>query len=403
MDDATSPNLSASQVDDGKPQALVYVGDTESEAVIRQALSDVGASGVLFKSGGVATAVADRSERASPRLMIVDVSKARDAVAEVAALIGLCDPATAVVVIGASNDIGLYRALKDVGASEYFFKPLVTALLAHTCTNILSNEEPARPGDTKTRKGRLVLVLGARGGVGATTIAVRTAWRLSTNPPRSVALVDLDLQFGDAALQLDAAPNHALREALARADRVDDLFLQRGIINVTKRLDLLASLEPLQETISFEESGFLSLLETLQQRYRYVVVDLPPLRAVGLPNVLRLPSLVMLVSDGGLASAREMARLRDLLGPTTADRTILHVLNKNGGPGALPLAEFTRGAGRAPDVLVPWSREIATAANLGVKIKPECPILDHALAPVFTRLSGEKAPPRRSLLARLLG
>jgi len=403
MDDIAASAGASPTTGSSLPRVYVYFDDPDSEGVIRQALSDLGLSESVFKPGGLPAAITDRSERSSPRLMIVDVGKAKDPAAEVGDLIGMCDPTTAVVVVGTANDIRLYRTLRSAGAAEYFFKPLVTALVSQTCDAILNDER--EPDDEhkelKARRGRLILVLGARGGVGATTMAVRTAWRLADNPPRAVALVDLDLQFGDAVLQLDATPNHALRQALERADRVDDLFLERGIIHVTKRLDLMASLEPLDEVITFQEEDFLSLLDTLRQRYRYVVIDLPMMRAAALPGLLSMPSFVVLVSDGGLASAREIARLRQRLGANTPEHTIMHVLNKSGGPGSLPLPEFTRGAGQAPDVIVPWSRDIAAATNLGVKLKPQCPILDSAMSPIFARLSGEIVRTPRSWLGKL--
>ena len=96
-----------------------------------------------------------------------------------------------------------------------------------------------------SRTGKLVFVLGVRGGVGATTVAVATAWYLAEKLKRRVALMDLDLQFGDAALQLDAAPSHALREALDHPERVDELFLERGMTRIGERLGVLAALEPL--------------------------------------------------------------------------------------------------------------------------------------------------------------
>jgi len=72
--------------------------------------------------------------------------------------------------------------------------------------------------DLASPTGKLILVMGARGGVGATTMAVRIASGLAEHPPRPVLLVDLDLQFGDAVLQLDATPSHALREALEKGE-----------------------------------------------------------------------------------------------------------------------------------------------------------------------------------------
>jgi pilus assembly protein CpaE len=405
MEDLSAPISTSLPSSTTGPQAMVYVRDSDSEGLIRQALSDLGVSDAAFRTGGVTKAIADLSAGPSPHLLIVDISDMSDPTGPVAQLISLCHPSTGVVVIGQSNDIRLYRALKDAGAAEYFFKPLVTALVSHTCGAILSNEQDPTQGlgQPSARTGRLILVVGARGGVGATSIAVRTAWRLSTQPPRQVVLVDLDLQFGDAALHLDATPNHALREALDRAERVDDLFLERGIIHITDRLDLFAALEPLEEDLPFKEDAVLSLLDTLRRRYRYVVVDLQPHRAAALKHVLHLPSLIMLVSDAGLASAREVARMRQLLGPNTPERTVMHILNKRGAPGALPLEDFTRGAGQAPDVIIPWSREIAVATNLGVKIRPDCPALDHALGPVFARVAGERTEPLRKLFSGWLG
>ena len=92
---------------------------------------------------------------------------------------------------------------------------------------------------------------------------------------RWVLLIDLDLFNGDAALQLDAAPSHALAEAIEHPDHVDELFLERGVIHVTARLDLLASLEPLDGRVDVEESGLLSILQILLLRYRFVFIDVP--------------------------------------------------------------------------------------------------------------------------------
>jgi pilus assembly protein CpaE len=93
-----------------------------------------------------------------------------------------------------------------------------------------------------------------------------------------------------------------------------------------------------------------------------------------------------------------------LIGPNTPERTTMHILNRNGSPGSLPIAEFTRGSGAAPDVAVPWSRQIALAVNQGVKAAPDCPVLDNALAPLFARVAGEGIhEPVRSWFQKLLG
>ncbi|MFC3069377.1 AAA family ATPase [Phenylobacterium soli] len=381
------------------PRVVAYIRDDDSAGVVRQALSDLGAADTVIKTGGVATALTDATEHTSGRLLIVDVSGEDDPGARIRELANMIEPSMAILAVGETNDIRLYRNIREAGAVEYFFKPLVTALVARTCQAVLSGEAEA----PQSRTGRTVFVVGVRGGVGATTVAVRTALRLSENPPRPVLAVDLDLQSGDAALQLDATPNHALTEALSQADRVDDLFLERGLIHATKRLDLMAALEPLDAQTGYDESALIALLDKVSRRYRYVVVDVPAAQAASLSRTLHMPSTLLLVSDARLVSAREVARWREWLGGNTAERTILHVLNMNGAPGSLPLAEFTRAADQAPDVVIPWAKDVASGALLGVKAKPEIPTLDRGLEPVLAMLSGDVGNHKKSLFERVLG
>jgi len=383
------------------PTALVFVADKNSEAAIRQSLNDIGVPNaeVEFIPGTVETASAALSRRESPRLLIVDISGVNEPGSHLAELARACEPSTGVIVIGESNDIRLYRELKSAGVAEYFFKPLVRSLVTQTCSGILYGN-PAQPA---THTGRLVFVLGVRGGVGATTIAVSTAWQLAETHKRWVMLLDLDVFGGDAALQLDTNPSHALTDALERPERVDELFLDRGTIHVTSRLDLLASLEPLGEDLTINEHSVLSLLNTLLHRYRFVFVDVPATVASRLMQALLLPSVCILVSDATLASARDVARWRERIGPNTPDRTTVHILNQSGAAGTLPESEFLRITSEAPDVIIPYHREIESAAALGIKALQSCAPLRRALAPIVRQLVGEEAAPRLSLLSRLFG
>lgn len=380
------------------PQVNVYTADEDTAGVIRQALSDL-APDAIFKSDGLGAALTDLGSRDSPRLLIVDSSGETNPVGRVRELINMCEPSTAVVVISDVNDIRLYRNIRDAGAVEYFFKPLVTTMVARTCRAILTGKEE----DASKRTGRIVFVVGARGGSGATTIALRTALGLSESPPRPVLLLDLDLRGGDSALQLDVTPSHALHEALTQSERVDDLFLERGLIHVTKRLDLMATLEPIDTPTDFDEAGLLALLDKVSGRYRYILADIPAYRAPTLNRSLHMPSTLLLVSDGRLASARDVARWRQWLGPNTAERTLVHILNMSGSPGSLPLADFTRAAGAAPDVIIPYSRTVGISSLLGLKGHPDCPTLDKGLQPVLRILAGSEVERKPSLLQRILG
>jgi len=392
---ATSPLNAAGKV----PTALVFVSDQDSERVIRQSLSDLGLQNAEFASGNVETATAALAKQTSPQLLIVDIGAVEDPAARMAELAQVCEPGTGVIVVGSKNDIRLYRNLRDAGVAEYFFKPLVRNPFTQACNAILRGTE-AQP---TARTGRLVFFLGVRGGVGTTTIAVSTAWHLAEMHKRWVVLLDLDLHAGDAALQLDSTPTHALTEALERPERIDELFLERGVTHISPRLDLFASLEPLGQAAAVDENAVLSLLDILLHRYRFVFVDVPATLAPKLAQMLHLPSTCILVSNGSLVAARDVARWVERIGPNTPERSTIHILNQSGAAGSLPEAEFIRAAGRAPDIIVPYQREIGTAANRGINGIQEGATLRHALAPVLRQLAGELEAEPRSLLRRLFG
>ncbi|HUZ92049.1 MAG TPA: AAA family ATPase [Methylocella sp.] len=382
------------------PTAKVFVSDQETEEVIRRALSDLGVDDAEFTKGTVETATAALATQASPRLLLVDLSGVENPLARIDELAARCEPDINVVAIGNRNDIILYRQLKNAGVTEYIFKPLVRDMVKRICNSVLRG---AHDKSTNSRGGKLIFVLGVRGGAGATTIAVNAAWRLAEKGQRWVMLVDLDLQNGDAALQLDAAPSHALREALDKPERVDKLFLERGTLHASQRLDLLASLEPLGESITLREETVLSLLEKLLHRYRFVFVDLPGFAAVGLTEVLHQPSTCVLVSNASLASARDLARWREWIGPNTPERRTLHVLNMSGADGGLKEAEFIRAAGQAPDITIGYDRDLAIASNLGAKATQRCDVLNRGLARLLRDLAGEAVEKPRSVFSRIFG
>ncbi|HXJ00514.1 MAG TPA: AAA family ATPase [Micropepsaceae bacterium] len=398
MNERPSPTAS-SPVAIPRLQAMVFVRDRDSEGVIRQSLSDLGIADAQYTNGDIDTAIATLAQRSSPRLLIVDISGVHDPSARINALAEVCEPGVGVVVVGESNDIRLYRDLKQGGIVEYFFKPLVSNPLGLTFQSVLTGG----PGPRVTRTGKLVFVIGARGGDGATTIATNTARHLADNGMRRVLYLDLDLQFGDAALQFDATPSHALREALEHPERVDDLFLQRGVTQITERLDLMAAQEPLNESVTLNDEAVLTLLGNLIHRYRYIFVDLPCLLAPSLLRVLTLPSVLLLVSTASLSAARDVARWRQQIGPNTPERITLHVLNKNGADASLPLKEFIGAVGQPPDLVVPYEREIGLSSNLGVAEVRKCASFQRSLAPLFRHLTGEGEAASPSFLKRIFG
>jgi pilus assembly protein CpaE len=368
------------------PAAMAYLLDAGSEGAVRHSFADLGFIEMRVRHGSIDTAIEELARRGWPRFLIVDISGIDDPLPRINRLAEISDPETEVIVVGERNDIVLYRDLKAAGVAEYFYKPLIGSLLNRALVAISSGTEPARP----SRSGRLVLVLGVRGGVGATTIATNLAWHFAEVQQRRVLLLDLDLHTGDAALQLDADPGRGLREALDDPRRIDELFLERGVVSVTARLALLAGLEPLADHVAPNEDAILQLLQKVLTHFRYVLIDLPGEIALSLPTLLHMPSTLLLVSDGSIAAAREVGRWRELVGPNTPERTLVHVLNKNNAEGALPAQEMLRII-PPPDVSIHWGREIMGAAALGTKAVQKCSAMRSGMAALSRQLSGTAA------------
>ncbi len=391
----TPPNTDAGRL------ALAFVSDEETAASVRKCFTDLALIAADVERAGVDKAFAVLGRIQSPRILVIDISGLSDPIAHLRHLADVCDPSTAVMVIGDRNDIVLYRSLKNLGVAEYFFKPIVPELLARACQNVIAGTA-AGEAASAAHTGKVVAVFGVRGGVGTSTVAVNTAWHLAEGLNRHVALLDLDLHSGDVALQLDVEPSHALREALEHPERVDDLLLARAVTKVTDRLSVLASLEPLTDTIITKEDAALELIAKLQTRHRFVFVDLPHWAGAQLRKVIERANVVMLVGDATIASAREMVRWREIMNSTGPDHTVWQILNKTGAPGSLSQEEFERALGEPLEAVIQFDSEIAKAANLGHPALPKCRSLLHGLTPIFRSLAGQGDQVRHSsFFARL--
>jgi pilus assembly protein CpaE len=381
------------------PTAMVFVSDQDAERVIRRSLTDLGVHDAEYTPGNVQTATAVLAKQPSPRLLIVDISDAEDPVNAIQMLSEVCEPNVGVIAVGVFNDIVLYRSLKETGIVEYFFKPLVRDLLVQVCDSVIANRKDRQGANL----GKLVFVMGVRGGVGTSTIAANAVWRLSEVWQRWTMLLDLNTENGDAALQLDVTPGHALREAFQHPERVDRLFLDRGAIHVTKRLDALASLDPLGVSGAFNQEAIPALLKILLQRYRFVFVDLPFRIAIAAPPLFQMSSTWLLISSSSLASARDMARWRAHIGANTLKRRMLHVLNHTSAYGGLPESEFVRACGQAPDLIIPYDRGLAEASSFGISAMQKCTTFNRNLTTILYELVGEPVKTSESFLKRMFG
>ncbi|MCR6643944.1 MAG: hypothetical protein NVV62_05180 [Terricaulis sp.] len=166
---------------------------------------------ISVEGGGIDAAVTRFASQASPNLLIIDtlqqgpaMLRSLDRLAEV------IEQGTKVVIIGAVNDIALFRELMARGVSEYIVPPIQPIDLIRAVCGLYVNPE-------KPFAGRVIAVIGARGGVGASTIAHNLAWSIAERQDVGATLLDLDLSFGTAALDFNQDPPAIDRRCAHRA------------------------------------------------------------------------------------------------------------------------------------------------------------------------------------------
>jgi pilus assembly protein CpaE len=350
-----------------KPRAararlMAFVVDGQSEASLKACLPNLSFPNATITRGGIAGAIQHLGAERSPECIIVDISGADMPASQMHDLAELCEPGVTVIAIGDRNDVGLYRDLVKAGVTEYIVKPVTPQLLAKA----LSPSPAAPEASPISRKlGTVVAVVGARGGVGTTTLAINLAWFLADRQHRRILLLDLDLQNGDCALALNLRPTPGLREALANPLRVDNVFIERVVALHSERLYVLSAEEPLRADAEFGAEAVDTLVGALRTQFHYIIADVPRIPAEPYRRALDIADIRVIVADQTLRSVRDTLRLRDALGEGDAAHRNLLVVNRSGEGGrqAMTLEEMAKVELR-PKVVIPFRPKLFTASGL---------------------------------------
>jgi pilus assembly protein CpaE len=379
----------------GRATLLGFVADAETERVLRECVEHLGFADAAIARGGVAKAIETLAAQRSPNLLIVDLSGVDLPVSRIHSLAEVCEPGVTVIAIGDRNEIGLYRDLVHAGVSDYVVKPLTAQLLERALTHRTGSGEA---GGIHRKLGTIVACVGARGGVGTTTIAVNLAWYLANRQNRRVALVDLDLQNGDCALALNIKATPGLREALVNPTRVDNLLLERVMAPVGERLFVLSAEEPLRDHLEFAADAVDTLFSALREQFHYLIVDVPRTPSAPFLRALDTADFRIVVGDQTLRSVRDTARLRAGLGEGDAKHRNLLVVNRHGEGGrhAVTLDEIQNILEMRPKTVIPFQPALFIAGVTGAPVAAaRRGKFTDAIAALALELSGRPAERRR--------
>ena len=378
----------------GRVPVMAFVSDADTEQVLRDYLTAQSLDPSVVVRGGIAKAVKHLGSERSPNLLVVDLSGVEMPVSQVHMLADVCEPGVTVIAIGDRNEIGLYRDLLHAGIAEYLVKPLTPQLLSWSLN---PTDTPEPTAQISQKLGKMVAFVGARGGVGCTTLAANLAWHLAQEQNRRVALVDFDLQNGDCALALNTKPGSGLRDALEHPLRVDATLLERAMTPCGDRLFVLSSEEPLGDEISFSGEAVEAIVSVLRPQFHYVVVDVPRVPAPAYRRALELADFRVIVADQTLRSVRDAVRLRRLLAHGNSSHHNALILNRGGegGRDAVSLAEIRESVELPPKGVIPFQPKLfARAAMRGKPPVSEGGRFGESIAALAGELLG-RAPKRR--------
>jgi pilus assembly protein CpaE len=407
IDGDTSVNRPIGQIEPVPRVSIqAFCESPDIAAIVTTAISDrrMAKAHVKQNMGGAAAAVEAYRSAPTPNVVVLEAPASRDALlGQLEELAEYCDAGTKVVVLGKLNDIVLYRQLIARGVSEYLVAPFGVVDFIHAISQLFS-VPGAKP------LGRVIAVVGAKGGVGASAIAHNLAWSLASVTEMATIIADLDLAFGTAGLDYNQDPPQGVAEAVFAPDRVDATLVERLLSKCGEKLNLLAAPATLDRVLDFSEASFDSLLDAMRASTPWIVLDVPHVWSAWARRILVSADEVIVVASPDLANLRNTKNLIDnVKGARLNDAPSRLILNGVGmlkRPEIAP-ADFAKAVETEPTAIIPHDAKLfGAAANNGQMIAEIEP--NGKTAQIFvdlaSRLAGrpEARKPKKGILEPLI-
>ena len=321
---------------------------------------------IKIQMGGVTAAVEAYRSAPTPNVIVIETeNRADEILTGLDHLAEVCDAGTRVIVIGRINDVTLYRELTRRGVSEYLIAPVGTIDIVRAICGLFSAPD-AKP------VGRILAVVGAKGGVGASTIAHNVAFAIARDLALDSVVTDLDLAFGTAGLDYNQDPPQGIADAVFSPDRIDTAFVDRLLSKCTEHLSLLAAPATLERVYDFGADAFDAILDALRSSIPCVVLDVPHQWSGWTKRLLVSADDILVVAGPDLANLRNAKNMVDLLRAARPnDHRPFYCLNQVGVPKRpeITQADFAKALEDAPLAVIPFEPQLfGTAANNGQMI-----------------------------------
>ena len=361
-----------------------FCDTVETAAAVQSAGEDrrLGKAHLKIQMGGMAAAIEAYRCAPTPNVILLETDGRSDVLAGLDQLATVCDSGTRVVVIGRINDVTLYRELVRRGISDYVIAPVTAIDMVRSICNLFAAPEAKAVG-------RIIAVVGAKGGVGASTIAHNIAWAIARDLAMDSVVADLDLAFGTAGLDYNQDPPQGIADAVFSPDRVDTAFMDRLLSKCTDHLSLLAAPATLDRVYDFGEEAFDAIFDTLRSTMPCIVLDVPHMWTGWTKRTLIAADDILVVAAPDLANLRNAKNIIDLLrSGRPNDQRPRYCLNQVGVPKRPEIkpADFAKALEAEPAAVISFEPQLfGTAANNGQMIAEVAS--GHRVAEAFQQLA----------------
>lgn len=313
--------------------------------------------------GGLEAALEYYNTAPTPNLIVLETrDEPKELLESLQRLADVCDPSTKVIVIGHYNDVWLYRELIRAGISEYVVAPVSLADVVAIISQIFVDPD-AEP------LGKSIAFVGAKGGVGSSTIAHNVGWMMSTTFNSEVVVADLDLPFGTANINFDQDPAQGIAEAVFSPERIDEVYLDRLLAQCSEHLSLLAAPSTLDRAYDFDADAFAQIIDIAQRSAPLLILDVPHAWNGWTRKTLVQADEIVITASPELANLRNTKNLVDTLKKLRPnDKAPYLIINQAGVPKRPEISaeDFAEPLDLVPLATIPFEAQLfGNAANNG--------------------------------------
>jgi pilus assembly protein CpaE len=290
-------------------------------------------------------------------------------------------PTTGVIIVAARMDPGLMLEAMRAGVTEWVSDPL-SAVEVNAAVERVSS---ARPSSVQ---GQIFAFIGAKGGVGTTTIAVNVATALAQGvDDERTLLMDFHLSYGDAAVFMGAEPRFSVADAMENTHRLDEAFFESLVVqSKSTHAHLLASAERAVGPVDLRRIA--TLLQFAATHYRYTLLDVPRSEAAVLDS-LEGAATILIVANQELATVRNAGRIAATLRQRYGKDRVKVVISRYDRQAEIGIDDVQRVVGSPVKYTVPSDYRIAlNSLNKG---RPIALDKDNKLTPAFQTLAFDLA------------